>query len=101
MKFNSNSSPFQPSAAIHIETNHLFYRAKTNDWFLYAGMRVKIVTFPGKICRIFYAFGSEVTSAAGEVPWKLELYSSLTGSKQHLSTGKTNTQYHKNISMAR
>ena len=67
MKFNSNSGPFQLSAAIHIETSHLFYRAKMNDWFLYAGIRMKDVNFPGKICRTFYASGSEVTSA-GEVP---------------------------------
>ena len=74
---------------------------------VYPGMRVRDFNFPGKICRIFCTSNKKVPSAVGDLQgggavnspkriqeqssWKLELYSSLTGSKQPRRVGKTNT----------
>ena len=71
------------------------------------GTRVKDLNFPGKISKTFHTSRREVLSAVrgfkgnptngvhGQSPQKLKLYNSLSGSKQPLSTGKTNNSHKK------
>ena len=76
-------------------------------------MGVKDLNFPGKIFRTFCTSRRQVIRVAesfrrgavnrpngvlGQSPWKLELYSSLPGSKQTLKAEKRSAQPHKNTS---